>query len=70
MLYAQTQQTQNTEVCTMPVRFFVFFLKIDCFPKLQDQQGFEAVLLKGKDSGNFWGILRAHELLSSPPLCP
>lgn len=48
---------------------YIFF-KADCFPNSQDQEGFEAVLHQSRDSGKFWGGLRAGELIFFPPGVP
>jgi len=68
----QTPVDTHTGMHPMQFRlfFFLFLKKIDCFPKFQDQEGFEVVLHKGRDSGKFRGIFRTDELLPSSPLGP
>lgn len=50
--------------------FFFFFFLMDCFPKFQDQEDFEAVLHRNRNSRTFWEVLRAVKLLLSSPLGP
>lgn len=45
---------------------YIYILKVDCFPNSQDQEGFEAVRHQSRDSGKFWGGLRAGELIFFP----
>lgn len=40
--------------------------KVHALPNPRVQEGFEAVLHQSRDSGKFWGALRAGELIPLP----